>query len=151
MATRFQFFDLNTPADLFRKLEGDLAALESSYQDTRVAFNFFVTAEHLPNWLGKRDLILQHAILRIVSHIANGAKHFNLDDARHDSVTSTEKSRYVEEGYIEPGYYHEPLLIHLSPDEALEMNTPTIDAVTLGRQVIEFWRQHIPKDVSPTH
>ena len=144
MTTRFQFFDLKTPADLFRKLEGDLAALEASYQDTRIAFNFFVTAEHLPDWLGKRDLIRQDAFLKIVSHIASGAKHFNLDDPRHHSVTSTEKSRYMEEGYIERGYYHEPLLIHLSPDEAREMNTPTIDAVTLGRQVIEFWRQHIP-------
>ncbi|HEY1716731.1 MAG TPA: hypothetical protein VGH42_00365 [Verrucomicrobiae bacterium] len=151
MTTRFQFFDLKTPADLFRKLEGDFAALKASYQDTRIAFNFFVTAEHLPDWLGKRDLIRQHAFLKIVSHIANGAKHFKLDATRHDSVTSTEKSRYMEEGYYEPGYFHEPLLIHLSPDEASAMNTPTIDAVTLGRQVIEFWRRHIPKDVSPKH
>jgi hypothetical protein len=152
-STQFQFFELKTPADLFCKLEGDLVALESSYQDTRVAFNFFVTAEHIPDWLGKRDLIRQHAILRIVSHIANGAKHFVLSDRRHKSVTSTEKSRYIEDGYFEPGYFHEPLLIHLSPDEAREMNAPMIDAVTLGRQVIEFWRQHIPKgnEVGPKH
>jgi hypothetical protein len=39
---------LKTAADLFRKLAGDFAALKSS-QDTRVAFNFFVTAEHLPD------------------------------------------------------------------------------------------------------
>jgi hypothetical protein len=149
MATRFQFFDLKTPADLFCKLEGDLVALESSYQDTRIAFNFFVTAHHLPEWLGKSDLIQKHPFLRIVKHIANGAKHFVLNDPKLQSVASTEKSRYIQQGYYEPGYFQEPLLIHLSPDEAHEMNTSTIDAVTLGRQVVEFWRQHIPKVVSP--
>lgn len=144
MSTQFQFFELKTPADLFRKLEGDLVALEASYQDTRVAFNFFVTAEHVPDWLDRRGLVRQHAILRVVSHIASGAKHFVLNDSRHRSVTSTEKFRYMEQGYVEPGYYHEPLLIHLSPDEAREMGASTVDAVTLGRQVLDFWRQYVP-------
>jgi len=144
MQTRFQFFELRTPADLFRKLEADLEALEATYEDTRVAFNFFVTAEHLPDWLNKRDLVRQTAILRVVSHIANGAKHLVLHDRRHQSVTSTEKLRYVEEGYFEPGYVCEPLLIHLSPDEARDLGFQTISAVTLGHKVVEFWRPYIP-------
>ena len=144
MATHIDIFELKSAADLFRKLEGDFAALEASGQDTRVAFNFFVTAEHLPDWLGRRDLVRQHASLRVVSHIANGAKHFVLDDRRHQSVTRTEKFRYVEEGYVEPGYFYEPLLIHLSPDEARELGAPTIDAVSLGRRVVEFWRHYVP-------
>jgi hypothetical protein len=139
------FFELTTPLDLFRKMEGDLAELESSSQDTKVAFNFFVTAEHLPDWLKRRDLVCNHAILRIVSHLANGGKHFFLDKNRHHSITNTEKIRYVEAGYAEPGYFYEPLLIHLSPDEAQELGTPTIDAVTLGRKVVEFWRQYVPR------
>ena len=143
MATHIAFFELKTAADLFRKLEGDFAALKSS-QDTRVAFNFFVTAEHLPDWLSRRVLVRRHAILRVVSHIANGAKHFTLDDRRHTSVTSTEKSRYVEEGYVEPGYFDEPLLIHLSPDEARELGASSIDAVELGYRVLEFWRPYVP-------
>jgi len=144
MGTRIDIFELRKPSDLFRKLEHDLATLDSSGQDTYVAYNFFVTAEHLPDWLGRRDLVRQHSILRVVSHIANGAKHLILDDARHKSVTATEKFRYVEEGYVEPGYFYEPLLIHLSPDEAREMSASTIEAVTLGSQVVEFWRQYIP-------
>ena len=142
--TRFNFFELKTPADLFRKLESDLAALESSYQDTWVAFNFFVTAEHIPDWFDRRDLVGKHAILRVVSHLANGAKHFILNDNRHQSVTVTEKFRYVEDGYIESGYFYEPLLVHLSPDEACEMRATTIDVVLLGRQVVEFWKQYVP-------
>lgn len=144
MATRFQFFELKTAADLLRKLEGDLGAFEASYQDTRIGFNFFVTAEHLPDWLGRRDLVRQHAILRVVSYIANGAKHFVLTERRHQSVTGTEKFRYFEEGYIEPGYFYEPLLIHLSADEARELGVSRIDAITLGRRVVEFWSQYVP-------
>jgi hypothetical protein len=143
MPTRFPFFELKTPADLFRKLESDLTALQASSQDTRLAFNFFVTAEHLPDWLGKRALVSQHAILRVVSHIANGAKHFSLDDHRHQAVTSTEKFQYVEDGYIEPGYFDEPLIINLSQREAAELGASTIDAVALGSKVIQFWRPYV--------
>ena len=143
MATHIDTFELKTPADLFRKLEGDLAAMESS-QDAKIAFNFFVTAEHLPDWLGQRCLVRKHAILRIVSHIANGMKHFTLDDHRHASVTGTEKFRYVEEGYVEPGYFDEPLLIELSPREARDIGLLAIDAAALGRKVLEFWRPYVP-------
>jgi hypothetical protein len=92
----------------------------------------------------KRDLVRQHAALRVVSHIANGAKHFVLNDPRHQSVTGTEKLRYFEEGYIEPGCFYEPLLIYLSPEEARELGTPTIDAVSLGRKVVKFWKPYVP-------
>jgi hypothetical protein len=144
MATHIDIFELKTPADLFRKITDDLTALEASGQDPSVAFNFFVTVEHLPDWLNLRDLVHKHCILRIVSHIANGAKHFVLNDNRHRSVTSTEKSRYVEEGYVEPDYVEEPLLIHLFPDEAKELGVSVIDAVTLGRKVVDFWRPYVP-------
>jgi hypothetical protein len=138
------FFELTTPLQLFRKMEADLAALQQSGQDSHIAFNFFVTAEHLPDWLGLRALVHQHALLRIVRHLANGAKHFNVDPKRHRSVVVTSKDRYFEEGYIEPGYMEEPLLVHLSPDEADEMGTAVIDSVSLGRKVLAFWRPHVP-------
>lgn len=142
MSTHIDIFELKTAGDLFRKLEGDFESLKKT-QDARVAFNFFVTAEHLPDWLGRRDLVRQHPILRVVSHIANGAKHFTLNDSRHNSVVGTEKLRYVEEGYVEPGYFDEPLMIHLSSDEALALGAQSIDAAELGRQVLEFWRPHV--------
>lgn len=103
-----------------------------------------MTAEHLPDWLGRRDLVRQHACLRVVSHIANGAKHFSLDDKRHGAARSTEKFRYVEEGYVEDGYFDEPLLIYLEPDEARELGGPSIDAVALAKKVIDFWQPFIP-------
>ena len=138
------FFELKTATDLFRKLEDDLVSLEASCQDNRIAFNFFVTAEHLPDWLGKRDLVRKHCILRVVSHIACGAKHFDLKDKRHKSVTSAEKSRVYDEGVFEPGVFREPLVIELSSDEAQELGATVIDAVSLGKKVVEFWRTYVP-------
>ena len=143
MTTHIDFFELKTPADLFSKLESDLASLESSGQDSRNAFNFFVTVEHLPDWLDQRTLVKQNCILRIVSHIANGAKHFQLRDERHKSVTSTEKFRVFEEGVFEPGVFYEPLLIHLSEDEANELNLKEIDAVELAHKVLDFWKPYV--------
>jgi hypothetical protein len=143
MANPANFFELRKAADLFRKLEADLADLQAS-QGTRDAYNFFVTAEHLPDWLGKRGLVKQHALLRVVSHIANGAKHFVLDDKRHRSVRGTEKNRYVEAGYVAPGYYDEPLIIHLASDEAKELGTSAIDASDLAQRVMAFWKPHVP-------
>jgi hypothetical protein len=78
------------PRDLYKKIKDDLLILESSHQDTKAAFNFFVTIEHLPDWLGQRHLVRDNCILRVISHIANGAKHFHLNDKRHSSVINTE-------------------------------------------------------------
>jgi hypothetical protein len=136
------FFELETPRDLFEKMEGDLKALEASPDDSRLAFNFFVTAEHLPDWLKRRDLVSGSAILRVVSHLANGVKHFETD--RHDAVQSADVSGYVADGYWEKGYAEERLEIRLSPDEAQEIGVPVIDAVELGRRVLDFWRGYVP-------
>ena len=144
MPTHIDFFELRTPADLFRKSEDDLRALQASPCDTRLAFNFFVTVEHLPDWLSRRDLVQKNCVLRIVSHLANGAKHFVLNDSRQTSVKKAEASRYVEPGYAEPGYFEESLEIHLAPDEAREMGATVIDAVSLGQEALQFWRPHVP-------
>ena len=133
MDKRFDFFEITTPVDLFRKIESDLAELEASHQDVKVAFNFFVSIEHLPDWLGLRYMVRENCTLRIVSHIANGAKHLNINEKRHTSVTGTEKSRYVEEGWVEPGYFAEPLIIYLSDEESEELGFSEIDALTLGK------------------
>lgn len=140
---RFQFFELTSPVHLFEKILGDLAALEASAEDSRLAFTFFVSVEHLPDWLGLRHLVRAQCILRIVSHIANGAKHFMLRDARHRSVVCAERSGYVEAGYVEPGYFEEPLVVYLSEDEARELGTTEVDVVSLARKAVEFWRPYV--------
>lgn len=134
-----QFFELTTPLQLFQKMQDDLVALKQSGHDQRIAFNFFVTAEHLPDWLGLREKVKRHALLRVVSHLANGAKHFNLDLKRHRSVEKTSVYRLIAPGYVGPGYVEEPLLVFLAEEEAKELGTNVIDALELGKRVLEFW------------
>ena len=149
MSTYKGFGELKVPHDLLQKLEHDIKRLENSPQDQYAAFDFFVTAEHLVDWVhpeNKNDrtkLRSSSSLLRITSHIANGAKHFEAKAKHHNSVTGTEKFRVYEEGVYEPGCFYEPLLIHLEHDEAQELGLTEIDAVDLGHKVLDFWRSYV--------
>jgi hypothetical protein len=144
-------FELRRPADLVRKLRHDLHRMATLPLDQYAAFDFFVSAEHIVDWLHPSDEPTRRALrsssplLRITSHLlANGSKHFEATAKHHRSVAGTEKFRYVEEGYVESGYFHEPLVVHLTPDEASELGAPSVEAVALARQVLEFWSKHVP-------
>jgi hypothetical protein len=88
-------FDLRTPADLLKKLEHDFDAVLTQ-ENAYTAFNFFITAHHLHEWVRKWPsppaLPLERPkdspILAVIAQIANGAKHFQTDH-RHDSVADT--------------------------------------------------------------
>jgi hypothetical protein len=132
-AAPFQgLFELRTPADLVRKLRHDLNRMSTSPQDQYAAFDFFVTAEHIVDWIhptskpARGQLRSSSLLLRVTSHLANGGKHFEARSAHHQSVMGTEKERYVEEGYVEDGYFEEPLVIQLSDTEARELGTSRI-------------------------
>ncbi|MGH7783593.1 MAG: hypothetical protein ACREO5_07115 [Candidatus Binatia bacterium] len=93
------FFELQTAKQLFEKLESDFERLKSAAPISReaqyAAFDFFVTAEHLPEWLAKGkganlSTLRAYADHPLVSHIANGAKHFRVDPNRHNAVHSTQ-------------------------------------------------------------
>ena len=49
------FFTLRTPADLLEKLEVDFNRLKAASQDSKeaqyAALDFFVCAEHIPDWM----------------------------------------------------------------------------------------------------
>lgn len=91
------FADLRTPHDLLGKLEYDRKRMGENIADTYAAFDFFLTAEHLVDWLipdrpdefqreRRDDFRNNHDLLKIVSDVASGAKHFQALDRRHDSV-----------------------------------------------------------------
>jgi hypothetical protein len=95
MAVDPGIFTLKTARDLYQKLERDFEVLQAQRTNADACFNFFVTAEHLPEWELGADAVAaaafrrKHAILRVCSHIATGAKHFIPDPERHDSVVRT--------------------------------------------------------------
>ena len=136
-------FELKTARDLYKKAEEDFVALQRSPGDSRLSFNMLVTIEHLPDWLGMRGIVKDSAVLRIVSHIANGAKHFKLSDKRHKSITKTEKERVVEEGVCEEGVFYEPLVVWLTAKEEKEIGKGKIDVTELGRLALDIWKKKI--------
>jgi hypothetical protein len=99
-------FSSTSPDWLIEKLEADLQALRTRPRDPMTAFNFFVTAETLVDWLlpgnanrqARKVLRDQELILQVVSHIASEAKHFVAEAAHHKTVKSTRRTGGVFSG-----------------------------------------------------
>lgn len=119
-------FGLATSYDLLRKLKHDCELLlrqrpeteEEQRREEYEAFNFFITAWHLPkDWLGNDDIEKPvHSLLKIaaahphvreVKHairdIANGSKHFALNETPKVSIGAREISSYYSY-YFGPQY-----------------------------------------------
>lgn len=148
MSTYQGFGELKSPADLVEKLRHDLERLENSSHNQYAAFDFFVTAEHIPdwiypnNWVDRKEHKLSVPLLRITSHIANGAKHFEATKQRHTSVVEIEKERYVEPDYVVEGCFEDSILVHLTSEEAKAVDTQIIDAKSLASRVLQYWEDY---------
>ena len=144
------FAVLRVPRDLVRKLEYDLERVRKSPQDQYAAFDFFVTAEHIVDWIHPNDKKAREAVrsslplLRITSHLANGIKHFEAKSKHHKSVVDVEKSRYVAAGYVEDGYFEDPLVVHLTKGEQQAFGQSSIEVSALALQVYEYWEANAP-------
>ncbi len=140
------FGELKKPTDLVKKLEFDLDRLKQAKNDQYVAFDFFVTAEHIVDWIHPADKAARKAIressplLKIVSHIANGAKHFEATAAHHQSIDDVKKERYVQTGYIEDGYFDDPIIVRLTSNESAAFGKNEVNVVDLAEQVLTYWK-----------
>lgn len=135
-------FNLNTPESLVKKLLFEFQNFSERPDDSYQAFNFFVTAEHIPDWIHEKELRKAEPILRICSHLANGAKHFEVD--RHHSVNYTEKELYAAGGYFAEDYVEEPLVVYLSEREAEELGKVNIRAIQLAEMIVDYWSRRFP-------
>jgi hypothetical protein len=83
---------LQTPADLVDKLERDLSRIRGNPHDADAAFDFFVTADHVEEWLAQGSKWGGHPnghsgdLMRLVCHLGSGAKHFTATSGRHAAV-----------------------------------------------------------------
>jgi hypothetical protein len=84
---------LRDPQALLRKLKHDLARISAAPDDPYPVFDFFVTANHLIDWVWPTAGKEQHrkeraasAVTRICEHLGNGVKHFVLN-APHQTRT----------------------------------------------------------------
>ena len=85
-------FQLKTASDLLTKLRHDLDRMRANPVDAYAAFDFFVAARHMPEWLYPADSVKKDAmfannqLLKVCRHLADGSKHFT---SRHTSVKDT--------------------------------------------------------------
>jgi hypothetical protein len=149
------FFNLRTPEDLLCKLEWEYTQWQKDRLNTYVAWNFFVTAEHLPDWLARTDPLALKGykieafkqsgqLTRICSHLANGGKHFRA--TRHTAVASTrQQGGWIPLGWVPDGWVPLPvLLIDLTPDEqdALQFPSASIEALLFATWLLAFWQTY---------
>ena len=136
---------LSTPKDLLVKLRWDFGRIEKAHGDVYAAFDFFVTAEHLPEWVGTKDVRRTEPLLRIVSHLATGAKHFVPSAVRHRSVANVEirEGSFDSECFDPNAFDTGGLTVVLQGNES-EVFGDEISVVELARQVLDFWEQRIP-------
>lgn len=50
-------FEITTPQHLLEKATHDIERLRTNHLDAYAAFDFFVTARHIPNWIYPNDSV----------------------------------------------------------------------------------------------
>jgi hypothetical protein len=144
-------FELRTVGDLLKKLEFDYDRMCGSPVDTYIAFDFFVTAEHMLDWQypgdankGKRNQERKsYVLLQMCSHIADGFKHFKVENTHHKSVTSSQ----VESGVFDPNVFQNDafdvgrLVVELDGDAAANYGSH-IEVTDLAAKILNFWKRH---------
>lgn len=153
------FLNLQSPRDLFEKSCRDFDQLKKDPCDQDAAFDFFLTARHLPDWLypdaqGKENrekraaLEKSSPLLQVCAHIADGSKHFQTTAQKHHSVQET----VVEEGAFQSDAFQSDavqvgtLIIRLDSQAAKALGVNgEIECVELARMVVEFWQHYFKK------
>jgi hypothetical protein len=149
------FFTLATPADLLEKLKHDYSRVCQDHLDPYAAFDFFVTAEHLLDWKypdsggrvavrARKDLRTRVPLLRVTSHLANGAKHFRATSTRHKSVEDVRRHEGIfYPAIFEPAIFDTPrLLVELTGEDADALGAE-IWVRDLAEQVLHYWEANI--------
>ena len=149
------FFLLRTANDLLQKLERDFKKLKQHPLDVDLAFNFCVTAEHILDWKhpgranksNRETLRNAEVLLQVTSHLASGAKHFEVEAKHHTSVKDMGRVGYWHEGYWPEGYWPrgywpESLIVHLDGNAASLLSSQ-ISVLDLASSVLQFWQSHL--------
>ncbi len=144
------FFQLEDARDLIIKLENDYSRLRDNPIDSFAAFDFFVTATHIPEWLRPLGLEWQRpaegtqerAITDTCGHLGNGAKHFILERClpKGTEATTGPFSAGFSSAFADDGN----LIIHVNETEAAILGRPTVSAIELAGLVLSYWNQYQP-------
>ena len=145
---------LQHPADLVVKLAHDFKRIRTSPADAYAAFDFFVTAEHIVDWLlpdspevdqssARKSKRQSSELLRITSHIANGAKHFEALARHHDSVADLQQ----QSGGFDPLAFSprafSPAAFKMHGLNARLENGRVVHVLTLAEDVLSYWQREV--------
>ena len=143
------FFELKTAQDLLDKLNREYTQLQTSPLNQDIAFNFFITAEHITDWLhpgnsSNRTTLRKSSIyLQVCSHIANGAKHFKATKPHHTSVSDTSLNGAIQRNAFQNNAFDVTRLsIDLDGAAAKQLGS-SIEVVELAGRILKFWENHM--------
>jgi hypothetical protein len=148
------FFRLKNAFDLREKLRRDLEKLKAKPLDADAAFNFFITALHMLDWVypGKTNAKRVAAekssvLLRVCADLGNGAKHFELEIRKETSVSATSQLQGGWFGlWLSPWWFgdlfgSERLIVSLAGDASTTLGQ-IIEVTELAEKLMEYWDKH---------
>ena len=140
-------FSLRSPNDLLQKLESEFNRLQradpGSTEAQYAAFDFFVTAEHLPDWVkhssgGSLGELRCYPEGALVSHVASGAKHFHVEDSRHTEASDTTVVGLFDPAIFDPAIFDTELHLVIRLEDGA-----TVDVMDVATSVLTHWRDEL--------
>lgn len=137
-------FSLRTSKDLLTKLESDFNRFKNaeatSIEAQYAAFDFFVTAEHLADWMSNctGDSLSSYRAYpdgSLVSHVANGAKHFRVTHMNHKTVSDTHSAGAFQANAFQENAFDVARLVIDLEDGSTE------NALDVALRVVNHWRK----------
>lgn len=149
--------NLEHPEDLLAKLHHDYERVRNTPGDSYAAFDFFVTAEHMIDWVlpgqpnrqAREKLRASSVLLQVVSHVASGAKHFIAESRHHQFVQHVDDvpATFQENAFQEDAFQTGRLSLTLE-GTAAESLGEHLDVRDLAARIRDFWDQHLRQDKS---
>ena len=139
------FGSLKTQIDLLQKIQHDFLRLRDAPDDVYAAFDFFVSAYHMLDWLhpnddvGRKTEEAKSPLLQVCSHLANGAKHFEATAKQHKSVNDvvSENGKFFGGSFF-GGAFFGGLSIQLD-GQAASIFGAKVEAVDFAKKVLAHW------------
>jgi hypothetical protein len=147
---------LDESEDLLDKLAHDFRRLTADAgQQTMLytAFDFFVTAYSLVDWVKKHraltpaevQALYGEMLIKICADLANGSKHFQLTKPPKTTLTTYSSGPVFQPGVYQKGVFRDDwqAWVELSASEATAADVPRICPVmTLAEKVLAHWERY---------
>jgi hypothetical protein len=132
------FGPLQRPDDLIEKLRHDLGSIKADPLDAYAAFDFFVTARHVPDWDRARRPLQSNALMKVVTDLADGAKHFGEKRGKSSRPkVSTAPGAFDPRVFQHNAFDVGELVVRLEGDEATQLGNE-LSVVELAEAVLEL-------------